>query len=211
MLKSVFSRVFLICFATTLIILILVAALVSGTLRRTYINDKFSDMRSSVSEISRFGDRRLEGDITLAGFYRWLGEFSQREKSTIIITDTDMNVQLISDQTGKVSVTNSKLNAGFSDMFLKTKEGDTVSIIATMEGVSSLPVMLIAAPLTVDNVYSGAIFMYSEIKYLNESLDIIRTQVINCVLISLAIAGHHGIYFFQLRNERHQKDCHRSQ
>lgn len=195
MLKSFFSRVFIICFITAVTILLLLMSLVTETVRTNYINDKMQDMKSAIIELNAYRLRQYYGEISINAFYRTISEFAVREKSEVWIADKNKNIYFVADDKGNMDLVDMRLSEELSDIFPQLMKGNTVSFVSTDNKTFNAPIILVAAPHIVNGELSGALFMFSKVSNLNASIEGIRLQIYNCTLIALVIAGVMAFFF----------------
>ncbi|MEZ4357179.1 MAG: ATP-binding protein [Eubacteriales bacterium] len=168
--------------------MLLLTTLISETLRSNDMNEKMSELKSVVADINLAFEQDSYSITGEAAYYDIIKEAAEKNDAVIWLSDTSMNIRTIVDGSGNITITNTPMNSELASIAQQVGQGNTISAVSTLENVFGTSVILVAAPLIIENKYAGAIFMYSELRELDKSLSAVFSQIFNCVLFSLAIS-----------------------
>jgi signal transduction histidine kinase len=188
MFKSVFTRLFVIYLIITLLSLLSLGAMVSQMLRSQYLDNEISQMRSDMNTVIEIAQRYLNGEISYYAFANQISIKANRDNNIICVLDSNGQSWLLADPLGKDFLNNEPVQKQLKAAFNQIKTGNAVQSVSTLENLYQTQAITMGVPIFSGDEVTGAIFIYSELKELDNSLGVIYRQLVNAAIISMLMA-----------------------
>lgn len=188
MFKSVFARLFVIYLVITLLSLLGLGVMVSQMLRTQYLDNEISQMRSDMNTVIDIAQRYLNGEISYYAFANQIIIKANRDNNIICVLDSQGESWLLADPLGKDFAKNEPVQKQLKSAFNQIKSGQAVQIVSTLENLYQTQAITMGVPIMSGQSVTGAIFIYSELKELDKSLNVIYKQILNAAGISMLMA-----------------------
>lgn len=194
MFNSVFSRLFIIYLVITLLSLLALGVMVSQMLRSQYMDNEIKRIQSDLDSVMDIAQRNLNGEMTDVAFASQIYIKANRDDIIICVMNSNGNNWLLADPQGKGVLQQEPMKRELDKAFSDIKSGKSVQIVSSLGNIFNTQALTIGIPIgakdavTGKNTFIGAVFIYSELKDLDNSLNGIYRQIITSALISMLMA-----------------------